>query len=814
MGKKLIVQMLTIIMILSMLCAGVYADEMLGLGYGKKDFLSGLTTVYVETTPPEYSFSFEGQNFAFLGGYIGTDGINAGYREEEGKNYYLILADQLYDKVAFDSDNGNLWSVTDESTTGYWLNEVFISDTYEGTKLPQAMTDNLAAYKWHTEPTKNVEGYTTEFVTESKLAIMSQYEFIKYSGMYGYNMGANYWSRTSYDVYPLYLQSSTARMREAGATGAMGVRPIFWLSEDFFLQNKITVTDGSYIARSLAASGLTEEEFLTDNGGGYSEEELESLFPPPTVAINTISGIPIEGEILTVDYTYESSLGLSEADTVIKWYSSSERGGEYTEIVGATGESYKVEPSDDGKYIKASVTPAANSKINATGAEVIADNSMAIGPIYGENYMKTVIKTIDDTAANDIFSVLGLHNLAFGLDLALDGFTEAEKANTAQIFADSTLTDFDSVVDNYNDAKNIAKLNTATEKEAAKALLESLKAEEELAQFNSLNDTDRVLEEIMGKGFKGIAEFDAAFNKAVAVQRINEADLTNVKAALKDNMELFTEDLAEADDYELGKIGALILGSYTDFDTLYSSVEEAIEEVREELEEVSEPKKNSSGKGSSGGGGGRVSIPAASAVVVTPTPIVEEPAEENKESESSFGDIDKNHWAYESVKELSDSGIISGDENGNFRPEDTLKREEFVKMMVLAFCENAKTAETKFTDIESDAWYSEYISVAVGEGIINGMSEEIFGIGENISRQDMAVIIYRAVGESIKSEIPADFKDLDTVSGYAKEAVNALYSAEIMSGDGENANPHANATRAEAAKIICSAIRYRGGNAQ
>ena len=94
------------------------------------------------------------------------------------------------------------------------------------------------------------------------------------------------------------------------------------------------------------------------------------------------------------------------------------------------------------------------------------------------------------------------------------------------------------------------------------------------------------------------------------------------------------------------------------------------------------------------------------------------------------------------------------------------------------------------------------------------MSEEIFGIGENISRQDMAVIIYRAVGESIKTEKEADFKDIGTVSSYAKEAVNALYSAEIMSGDGENANPHANATRAEAAKIICSAIRHRGGNAQ
>ena len=133
-------------------------------------------------------------------------------------------------------------------------------------------------------------------------------------------------------------------------------------------------------------------------------------------------------------------------------------------------------------------------------------------------------------------------------------------------------------------------------------------------------------------------------------------------------------------------------------------------------------------------------------------------------------------------------------------------------MIVLAFVPNGDTNEVLFTDIAQDAWYAQYIKEAVSGGLINGISETLFGTGLEISRQDMALIIYRALGTSIKSDKSADFADMNTVSDYAYEAVNALYSAGLLSGDGTNVNPQAKATRAMASKMVYFAMKYMEGD--
>lgn len=172
----------------------------------------------------------------------------------------------------------------------------------------------------------------------------------------------------------------------------------------------------------------------------------------------------------------------------------------------------------------------------------------------------------------------------------------------------------------------------------------------------------------------------------------------------------------------------------------------------------------------------------------------------------SFKDITSVPWAQEAIEALAKDGVINGVGDDNFDPEGIVTREQYVKIMVGAFGLEAKGDIPAFGDVAEGQWYSEFIKIAVTNGLINGVSESEFGIGENISRQDMAVIIYRtakALGMELKVKTTDVPSDIDSTADYAKEAVTALYQAGIINGvGGGNFAPADFATRAQAAKIV------------
>ena len=178
---------------------------------------------------------------------------------------------------------------------------------------------------------------------------------------------------------------------------------------------------------------------------------------------------------------------------------------------------------------------------------------------------------------------------------------------------------------------------------------------------------------------------------------------------------------------------------------------------------------------------------------------------------ASFSDIDGVEWAKDAILYLADNGILSGVGDGIFEPNRNLKREEFAKIVISAFAYNADEAKISFTDIPSDAWYAPFIRQAFGEGIVKGISDDLFGVGLPITRQDLCTMAYNAAlkaGKIIEIETPQElFADDDEISDYAKKAVYALRAAGVVSGltDDEFA-PKENATRAQAAKIIYSIL--------
>ncbi len=176
--------------------------------------------------------------------------------------------------------------------------------------------------------------------------------------------------------------------------------------------------------------------------------------------------------------------------------------------------------------------------------------------------------------------------------------------------------------------------------------------------------------------------------------------------------------------------------------------------------------------------------------------------EDTKDDEPLFGDIDNYGWAKEAIEGLYYAGIINGMEEGVFNPSGDVTREQFCKMVVQLFDVLGYETETSFVDVNPDAWYAPYISSAIRAGYVQGQSDEYFGIGESIMRQDMATILFRALG-SMGSTAVLDFTDNENIAPYAEDAISELVGLGVLNGYEDGSfKPRGTATRAEAAKVI------------
>lgn len=174
---------------------------------------------------------------------------------------------------------------------------------------------------------------------------------------------------------------------------------------------------------------------------------------------------------------------------------------------------------------------------------------------------------------------------------------------------------------------------------------------------------------------------------------------------------------------------------------------------------------------------------------------------------AQFDDI-KGHWAEKFVESMIEKGLMNGVSENEFAPDTKLTRAMFVT--ILYRMENSpKTSASLFEDVENGAWYADAAAWANENGIVNGISETEFAPDLNITREQMAAILYRYAklkgidgnsGESIDIHSFADFSD---ISEFAYEAIKYVVENKIMSGRTEDTiNPKDTATRAEAAAVL------------
>ena len=243
----------------------------------------------------------------------------------------------------------------------------------------------------------------------------------------------------------------------------------------------------------------------------------------------------------------------------------------------------------------------------------------------------------------------------------------------------------------------------------------------------------------------------------------------------------------------------------------YNSISELQKDIYKKLDEKK-------GNNSSGGGGSSGISGNKSGGGIAIMPSNQLPAN-NGEKNILYSDIENVEWAENAIYALSEKGILNGMGEGLFMPENNVKREEFVKILVTAFDVEINDVQgSKFSDVLPGAWYEEYINAAVNTKVINGIGNSMFGIGQSITRQDLAVMAYRfAIYAGCEFENSASidsFVDRNAISDYAKDAVGALYSEGIIKGmEDSRFEPLKTATRAQTAVMVYRLIEFvEGGN--
>ncbi|WP_338593396.1 immunoglobulin-like domain-containing protein [Paenibacillus sp. Y5S-9] len=176
---------------------------------------------------------------------------------------------------------------------------------------------------------------------------------------------------------------------------------------------------------------------------------------------------------------------------------------------------------------------------------------------------------------------------------------------------------------------------------------------------------------------------------------------------------------------------------------------------------------------------------------------------------TSFKDVIQD-WAKDAISALGARGIVKGVGDGEFNPNGQVTRAEFITMLMKLFELSDESATTSFNDVKQGEWYHGNIATAQKLGIVNGKPDGRFGVHENITREDMAVMVYKAIQIkqlALASGEATAFKDVANIASYAKQAVEAIQRAGIINGVGNDEfAPKKNASRAEAAVMIYNVL--------
>ncbi len=205
---------------------------------------------------------------------------------------------------------------------------------------------------------------------------------------------------------------------------------------------------------------------------------------------------------------------------------------------------------------------------------------------------------------------------------------------------------------------------------------------------------------------------------------------------------------------------------------------------------------------SGGGGGGGGAAPAGDTVIDEPdVPLA---------SAFPFDDVKESIWYREAVQYVYDNELMSGESGTVFNPNGKATRGMIVKTLYSMEKKPAVSSAAVFSDIAEGEWYSDAVSWAAENKIVEGYEDGTFRQENGITRQELAAILYRYAeyknyDVTGRTELTA-YADANTVQDFAKDAMGWAVKAELVSGIEVNDTlvlaPRDGATRAQLASIL------------
>ncbi|WP_010245627.1 S-layer homology domain-containing protein [Acetivibrio cellulolyticus] len=195
----------------------------------------------------------------------------------------------------------------------------------------------------------------------------------------------------------------------------------------------------------------------------------------------------------------------------------------------------------------------------------------------------------------------------------------------------------------------------------------------------------------------------------------------------------------------------------------------------------------------------------------TPTPLITIEVSDNPIPASKpLVDI-KGHWAETYIMSMYEKGIMSGYNDSTFKPDNKITRAEVIVVLMKLFgFKEAENINLKFKDTEEiPEWAKGYVQTAFDKGFIKGYNDNTFKANNFISRQEIAIMVVKALGVSVNSQ-KTKFKDDGKIPDWSKDYVAKAVELGIITGYNDNTfKASGNVSRAEIAAIAFKVLKYR-----
>ena len=554
-----------------------------------------------------------------------------------------------------------------------------------------------------------------------------------------------------------------------------------------------------------------------------------------TASILSAALMLLQTAALAAGYVDEPKLNIADDTVVITGKTDSEKAGKIVSILITNPGYTKDNTGSDYSGIQTSystVTSEGGSfefDVAINSDSIMTDGEMVIY-ISGDDFNVPVEKKIyfapkfmrenAISDLNDSITAVKLENYKNILSYNSDVFGAVDKQGLANLLSEKNITfTFDNVISLIYENSVITAFNQGLEAVciAGSELKQNdiIKLEETDTQlnctaynaFNTLlneNGKQQIIKGLLNKNYKTFNDLKKQFVKntmAFGVKSGEKSGYEHILQLLTANNAAVAginiNDYLALNDQQKAAAAVILLNGngYADEKALESAVSAAAIEA-----------KKSTPTGGTGSGGGpsnnnsnAINIPISSG--------------SNTSTEQSvvFSDLAGYDWAKNAIEKLYKKGILAGVGNEQFAPGELITREQMAKIICTAFKMSDTDAEfTAFNDMDSAKWYAPYVKAVSQNGIMNGIGDNHFGIGQPVTRQDFAVIISRLLNTS-QIDDNLSFTDFDEISDYAKQSVLQLASKNIITGfsDGSFKGKQP-CTRAQAAVIIDRALE--GGN--